>query len=78
MLTVAVFDAPLFDQTFTSLVTANDEGHFLTDGQSDGTTIGLPFNAPTIERFAGTEPIQPVGAALLRTAWQHHAELLST
>ena len=36
MLTVAVFDAPLFDRTFTSLVAANDEGHFLTDGRPDG------------------------------------------
>ena len=56
MLTVAVFDAPLFDRTFTRLVTANDEGHFLTDGRSDRSTIGFPFNSATVERFANIEP----------------------
>ena len=77
MLTVAVFDAPLFDRTFTGLVAANDEGHFLTDGRPDGSTIGFPFNSATIERFADAEPIQPAGAALLRTAWQHRVQLLT-
>jgi hypothetical protein len=77
MLTVAVFDASLFDRTFTRLVTTNDEGHLLTDGRSEPTTIGLPFHSATIDRFTATEPIQPAGAALLRTAWQHRSKLLA-
>jgi hypothetical protein len=55
MLTVAVFDEVLFDRTFTTLVTANDEGHILTDRLSDEATVGFPFNSATIERFATTD-----------------------
>ena len=76
LLTVAVFDAPVFDRIFSRLVTSNDEGRLLTDDLSDGATTGFPFNSATIERFVTAEPIQPAGAALLRTAWQHRAHLL--
>jgi hypothetical protein len=77
LLTVAVFDSALFDRTFTSLVTANDEGQLLTDGLSAGVSVGFPFNRATIERFTSTRPIQPAGAALLRTAWQHRRVLMA-
>lgn len=77
MLTVAVLDAAFFDRTFTGLVTANDEGQILTNQRSDGASVGVPFDVETIERFVTTEPMQPAGAALLRTAWDHRGELLA-
>ena len=77
MLTVAVFDADLFDATFADLVRANDEGRIVTGDGAAGAAAGVVFGAGNIERFAATEPMQPAGAALLRTAWQHRDALLA-
>ena len=75
MLTVAVFDADLFDATFAGLVRANAEGHIVgPDGA--GAAVGVAFGAPNIERFTAAEPMQPAGAALLRIAWEHRDALL--
>jgi hypothetical protein len=74
MLTIAVFDAGLFDATFAGLVGANAEGH-LVPGDGDA-ALGVAFSAPNIERFTSAEPMQPAGAALLRKAWQHRDVLL--
>ncbi len=68
LLTVLVFDAPLFDAEFSGLVAANDEGHLIT----------RPFTAESVERFARTEAMQPAGAALLARAWQHREVLLNS
>jgi hypothetical protein len=73
ILTVAVFDAGLFDAEFAGLVTANAEGRIVT---GHGTT-GFPFTAEVVARFAGgTEPMQAAGAATLQLAWKHRALLL--
>jgi hypothetical protein len=66
-LTVAVFDAPLFDAVFAGLAGANDEGRILAG----------PFTAATVRRFAGREAMQPAGAALLSLAWRHRRTLLA-
>jgi hypothetical protein len=66
LMTVLVFDAPLFDAEFGGLVAANDEGHLIT----------RPFTEQTVEQFARTEPMQPAGAALLALAWQQREVLL--
>jgi hypothetical protein len=76
MLSVAVFDARLFDATFTGLVRANAEGRIVAPGGPGG-AVGVPFTEKTIERFAVREPMQPAGAALLRLAWAHRETLLS-
>ena len=76
LLAVAVFDADLFDATFAGLVSANEEGRIVTGDGAAGAAAGVPFRAGTIERFAATEPMQPAGAALLRTAWRHRDALL--
>ena len=76
MLTVAVFDAPVFDAVFAGLVSANAEGRIVTAEDATGTTIGIPFRAATIERFTTAEPMQAAGAALLRLAWRHQDALL--
>ncbi|WP_042391096.1 hypothetical protein [Streptacidiphilus melanogenes] len=77
MLTVAVFDADLFDQTFQRLVTTNDEGHRVELEDGTGHASGIPFRADQIMRLTHDEPMQPAGAALLHLAWKHRAKLLS-
>jgi hypothetical protein len=73
LLTVAVFDADVYDAIFGTLVTHNAEGRVVT-GQDAG---GIPFDAETVARFTGGgEPIQASGAALLTLAWQHRRHLL--
>jgi hypothetical protein len=73
MLTVAVFDAGVFDAVFGGLVARNAEGRVISDTEPGG----LPFDAATVERFSrGSEPMQESGAALLQLAWQHRRYLL--
>jgi hypothetical protein len=76
MLTVAVFDAAVWDTLFADLVSANAEGQIVAGEDATGTTTGVPFNAATIERFTTAEPMQAAGAALLRLAWRHQDALL--
>jgi hypothetical protein len=76
MLTVAVFDADLFDATFAGLVGANAEGH-IVGPDAAGAAVGVAFKAPKIDRFTADEPMQPAGAALLRLAWEHRDVLLA-
>jgi len=68
LLTVAVFDAEVFDDVFAGIVTRNDEG---------SSTLGVPFDAASVKRYAAAEPMQPAGAALLRLARQHRDWLLA-
>jgi hypothetical protein len=74
LLTVAVFDAPVFDRLFRDLAGQNAEGRLVTEHGS----ARIPFRAAVIDRFTGgTEPVQAAGAALLRLAWQHRPTLLA-
>jgi len=66
ILTVAVFEAELFDDVFAGLVAVNSEGRVITDG---GTT-GFALGDSTVARFSGSEPMQAAGAAVLRLAWR--------
>jgi hypothetical protein len=76
MLTVAVFEAELFDAVFSGLVSANDEGRMVTGPRSATAPAGVAFIEENIERFTVAEPMQAAGAALLRIAWANRAELL--
>lgn len=83
LLTVAVFDAPVFDSLFGGAAAANAEGRLLSAGQGrpaadmpDGSPPALPFDAGTVDRFAFHEPVQAAGAALLALTWQHRDVLL--
>jgi hypothetical protein len=68
ILTVAVFDAPVFDRMFHDLVTENSEGRVVTQ---DG-SAAIPFTRASVDHFTGGGvPLQTAGAALLRLAWQH-------
>jgi hypothetical protein len=68
ILTVAVFEAAVFDRVFRGLVGENAEGRVVTQ---DG-SAAIPFTRATVARFSGGgEPVQTAGEALLRLAWQH-------
>jgi len=75
LLTALVFDAPFFDAEFGGLVAANDEGYLLRG--RDPSDVGLEFTAESVQRFTGTEAMQPAGAAVLALAWQHRETLLA-
>jgi hypothetical protein len=75
LLTALVFDAPFFDAEFGGLVAANDEGYLLQG--HDPSDVGLEFTAGSVQRFTGTEAMQPAGAAVLALAWQHREALLN-
>ncbi len=72
LLTVAVFDAAVFDRMFRGLVTQNAEGRVVTQ---DG-SAAIPFTRASVDRLTGgAEPLQTAGAALLRLAWKHRGLL---
>jgi hypothetical protein len=77
MLAVAVFDAEFFDRVFSGLVAANAEGRLLASEDPADATAGVPFTAASVDRFTTAEPMQPAGAALLRSAWQHRHMLIA-
>jgi hypothetical protein len=73
ILTVAAFDADLFDATFGGLVTVNAEGQVISGPE----TSGIPFTEEAADRFAdGSRPMQAAGAAVLRLTWEHRVKLL--
>jgi hypothetical protein len=74
ILTVVVIEAALFDDLFGRLVTENEEGHLVSLDET-ALTAGIPFTAANVERFGRDQPMQPAGAALLRLAWEHAAQL---
>ena len=67
ILTVAVFDAPLYDELFGQLVSTNPEGDILA---------ALPFERDLIDQYARRDATQAAGAALLVLAWRHRRHLL--
>ena len=72
ILTVAVFEAAVFDRVFRGLVGENAEGRVVTQ---DG-SAAIPFSRANVTRYAGgAEPVQTAGQALLRLAWQHRDHL---
>lgn len=71
VLTVAVFDADVFDTIFDGMVEQNDEG----DVVSGEDRQAFNFDGPTIERLLATQPFAPSGAACLRLAWQSRASI---
>jgi hypothetical protein len=76
ILMVTVFDSDVADQLFGGLVADNAEGRLVTGLGPRPSTSGIPFVQPSIDQFAGTQPMQPAGAALLRLAWRHREALL--
>ncbi len=69
LLTVAVMDAPAYDDLFGGLVRANAEGAVLPP---------RPFDTPTVAELTARRPVQAAGAALLELAVAHRQVLLGT
>jgi hypothetical protein len=72
ILTVAVFEAELFDSVFHRLVAANSEGEVVGNGEA----AGFAFTEAAVDRFSRNEPMQEAGAAVLKLAWRHREPLL--
>lgn len=75
LLCVVVIDATVFDRVFGALVQVNAEGE-LAGSSGDGRS-GVPFVAEEVERLTTREPMQAAGTAVLASAWDHRAKLLS-
>jgi len=73
VLTVAVFDADVFDNIFDGLVESNEEGIITSKGQNGEQ---FNFDAATIDRLLNTEAMAPSGAACLSLARQHRESIL--
>jgi hypothetical protein len=73
VLTVAVFDADVFDDIFDGLVESNEEGTVTSKAQNGEQ---FSFDSATIDRLLKTEPMAPSGAACLSLAWQHRESIL--
>ncbi|MPZ65684.1 MAG: helix-turn-helix domain-containing protein [Pseudonocardiaceae bacterium] len=75
LLTVAVFEAPVFDELFGPMVDVNEEGTAVST-EAGNLLAGVPFCADTLVRLAA-EPLSPVARALVGLAWQHRWLLLA-
>jgi hypothetical protein len=62
LLTVAVFDAPVYDELFGGLVRSNTEGTVIAS---------RPFDPATVDELISGYPVQAAGAALLALAIRH-------
>ena len=62
LLTVAVIDAPVYDELFGGLVRDNAEGAVIA---------ARPFDEATVAELVSEYPMQAAGAALLRLAIRH-------
>jgi transcriptional regulator with XRE-family HTH domain len=68
LLTVAIFDADLFDRLARDFVATNTEGTIVQER--------VPFNAESVKRLLDSGRMAPAGAGLLELAWQHRDTLL--
>lgn len=75
LLTVAVFDADLFDTLFASLSETTDEGT-LVSGPRGSTVTGLPLEEGEVRDLLASPQVSPIPAALLHLALQHRGLLL--
>jgi transcriptional regulator with XRE-family HTH domain len=75
LLTAVVIDSDVFDAVFGDLVQVNAEGQVVAN-TDPVTTVGVPFTEESVDRFLGTEPMGPGGAACLALAWRHRDALL--
>jgi hypothetical protein len=70
-LTVAIFEADVFDAAFASLVTENAEGVLLTGKGKRG----LQFTEANIRRYVTDTEVSATGAACLNLTWRHRVSL---
>lgn len=76
ILTVAVFDADVYDRLFADMVAANDEGAVVSVGGSSGPTTAIPFDQFTVPRLLEHTSLAPAARGCLQLAWDHRMDLL--
>jgi hypothetical protein len=72
VLTVAVFEADLFDDVFGGLVSVNAEGQVV----GDDAAVGFAFVEHVVQNLAD-ESMQAAGSAVLRLAWSMRRSVVS-
>lgn len=76
LLTVAVIDAPVFDELFGDLVS----DHLFAESpkaNAEGMVLATrPFGQPTLAETVDRHPMQAAGAAVLKLAWAHRGILI--
>ncbi|WP_222598248.1 helix-turn-helix domain-containing protein [Lentzea tibetensis] len=73
-LTVAVIEAPVFDQLFADMVGVNEEGSAVST-EAGVPAVGIPFTSDTRERLRN-EPLSPISRATIELTWEHRHRLL--
>jgi hypothetical protein len=69
ILTVAVFDADVFDDIACDFVDANDEGSVIS--------ARPPFTGDAVSEILGSGRVAPAGAGCIDLAWRHRDVLLA-
>lgn len=72
ILTVAIFDAAVFDEAFADIVHENDEGRLVF--ADERMRAGIPFRAEDVRHHSYGRMLT-AGQACLRLAWRHRAIL---
>jgi hypothetical protein len=67
-----------FDELFSGLVVANDEGVVVTMATPGRPAHGVPFVEERVAQLLGSEPLAPAAAACLALAWRDRETLLGT
>ncbi|MEQ7124167.1 helix-turn-helix transcriptional regulator [Actinopolymorpha sp. B11F2] len=75
ILTVAVFDADLYDDLFAEMVASNDEGTIVTVDGTMAPTNAIPFDRFTVPRLIEHTAMAPAARGCLQLAWDHRKAL---
>ena len=75
ILTVAVFDAPVYDRLFAGMSMQNEEGTVATTG-SRHPHPEIPFVQATVSELLEDRRLLPGGAGCLSQAWHHRSTIL--
>lgn len=79
ILTVAVFDAEIYDDVFADMVDANEEGTVVVAGNRRAASTAIPFDELTVPRLLDEhDRLAPAAAACLTLAWEHRDTLLAS
>lgn len=71
LLTVCIFESGTFDQIFESMVPNGREGVIIVGPHKRG----IPFTEESVHRYSENQNMINAGAACLKLAWLHRAEL---
>lgn len=75
ILTVAVFDADVYDRIFADMVHQNDEGSVVRTGRVHPTSA-IPFTEHVVRELLDGGRLAPAAAGCLQLAWDHRRDLL--